>query len=139
MSDAVLTNGAVISRESDDVPDTYEAVGKVVDFTPPNRTRAAVDVTHLGSTVKKSKPGIPDNGEFTFSVLYDQNDSGQEAVESDFESGEEKNYRLVLNDDTPVMFTFPAIVTAHQVTGGGIDSPVQATVTLKVNGAITRS
>ena len=134
---STLTNGTIIERESA-TPLTFEAIGSVTDFSPPQRQRSAVDVSHLGSTVKTAKAGMIDNGEFTFEVLFDKSDTAQASVEDDFDSGDEKNYRLTLNDGpTPTKRTMPCIVTGYQITGGGIDSPVKANVTLKVIGAIS--
>jgi hypothetical protein len=135
---AVLTNGTVIERE--DPPTSWTPVGSVTDFTPPARQRAAVDTSHLGSPVKTAKAGMIDNGEFTFEVLFDKSDTAQSEVEGDLDSGAQINYRLTLNDGpTPTKRTMPCIVTHFAVTGGGIDSPIKANVTLKVVGAITAS
>jgi hypothetical protein len=137
-TNAVLTNGTIIAREDPATPGTYVAIGSVSDFTPPGRQRSAVDVTTLGDTVKKAKAGVKDNGEFSFEVVFDKADVGHADVEADFDAGDEHNYKLTLNNGpTPTTRIMPCIVTGFKLTGGGIDSPIKAQVTLKVVGAIS--
>ena len=63
---------------------TTRTVGQVVGFTGPGGAANVIDVTHLGSTMREKRMGLPDEGTFTMDVLLDMTESsGQQSIRAD--------------------------------------------------------
>ena len=118
-------------------------VGQVVGFTGPGGAANVIDVTHLGSTMREKRMGLPDEGTFTMDVLLDMTESsGQQSIRADRATRTMKKAVVMLNDSTvaasQTRISFDAYCTGFSVTGA-VDDVVKAAVTLEITGAATYS
>ena len=137
MSDGEVGLGATIAFGDGASPEVFTSVAEVVSMSGPNFSRESVDFTHMSSAndYKEFKPGMKDGGEVTFEGRWLPGDSSHDAstgVLSLFEAGSIDNWKLTFPDGSD--FTFAAFVTGLSPSIGGVDDPVNMSVTLKVSG-----
>lgn len=136
MSDSILTQGTLIQRGNGDGPETFTAIGEVLDFDGPGGERGEIDVTHLQSTAKEFKLALKDNGDLTFNVNLLRGNAGQNGLRADEAAGTLRNFKLILNDAGPTTAAFAAYVKRFR-TSGAKDDVVKGNVTLRITGDIT--
>jgi hypothetical protein len=125
-------------------PGTYADVVQVVAVTRPGLTVPEVKKTNLASTVQEYRAGrIPDNGTCEFRVQFDPNDTTHQALYTTAAAGTAKNWKYIFADGmtTPANVMFAAFITeiSPSETSAEDDSNVEATVTMRVTGAVTRT
>lgn len=138
MSDADVGLGATIERGDGASPETFTAVAEVTSISGPSLSRESVDVTHLKSVddYMEFTAGMKNGGEVTFEGRFiptnatHNDDAG--GLLSDFEAGTINNWKLAFPDGSD--FTFSAFVTAIEPNIGGVNDPVNMSVTLKISG-----
>lgn len=136
-SKAMTSEGVGIFRESDASPGEYEEVSEVVSWSGPGGSAPEYDVTHLKSSGREIRIGLPDNGNVTLECNYIPTDKIQKAMRADREARTKKSYRLVYTDASPASTdTFDAYVMGFS-TAGGVNNKVSCTITLRVTGAVT--
>jgi len=122
---------------------TARAVGQVVGFSGPQGSANVIDITHLGSTMREKRMGLPDEGSFTMDVLLDMTESsGQQSIREDRAARTLKKAVVKLNDSTEdasrTRISFDAYCTGFAVTGA-VDDVVKTAITLEISGAATYS
>jgi hypothetical protein len=80
--------------------------------------------------------GLPDEGQFTFSMNYVHDDVGQVACWSARSTQTERNFRVTYPDLTTQ--TFAGYVLAF-ASSGGVDSKVNGSITIEITGAVTKA
>lgn len=120
---------------------TYDAVAQVRDISGPGATLDTIEVTHRDSGgVKEYVGGLLDNGEVTFDIIYDPDDTthddGANGLQGLQIAKTVKQMRLTLPDATPTTFTFNALVTKFEPKAP-LNDAFTADVTLKVTGGLT--
>jgi predicted secreted protein len=123
---AISSNGVAITMGA-------TAVGLVTDFQV-GGTAAEIDITHLGSTGREYMAGIPDGGTCTFTIHYDPDLAGHVALTTAYTARTSQAWVIELTNNDDMTFSGP--ITGLQFEGS-IDSPVSASVTVRVSGAIT--
>lgn len=117
-------------------PIAWTQIKELKDFSPSGASASSQDVTDLDSTAREFRPGLPDNGDFSFDINYKDTDPGQAALLAAFAALATKPFKLV--DPTATAFTFDAFVTKFPtVPKGGVDKVLEGSVTLKITGAVT--
>lgn len=116
---------------------TYETVAQVASIQPPQPSRDVIEVDDLNPTddIKKKLAGLIDAGEVTLTLNFDPSDTGHTALETDFYSGDTKNYRIKLPNGYG--WTFPAFISGwapQEISAGDV---IQVEVTLTVTGKPT--
>jgi hypothetical protein len=102
------------------------------------------DTTVLASTVHTNAPTIPDNGEFTISLLFDPTDTVHMFVRAlkdvPYTAGF-NNIKVTYNDGgTPSTDVFGAWVKEFDgINGDDVDASLTADVTFRVTGAVTHT
>ena len=115
-------------------PVAYTSIGEVTDFDGPSGTASVIDVTHLGSTAKEKLMGLPDEGQFTFSINWDQDDAGQQAAIAARAARTEEDFKVTYSDTSTATFSgFVLGVTSS----GGVDGKVSGSMTVEITGAVT--
>lgn len=109
------------------------AVGNITTISGPNMTAATVDVTDHDSTWAEYVPGMKDAGEVTLDINF-MSTVTQRAVR-DAIGAAEAAYTIEFPDGTVAAFS--AIVTAFGMTAGGVNDKLSASITLKIDGAVT--
>jgi hypothetical protein len=115
-------------------PVAYTQVGEVADFDGPGGSASVIDATHLGSTAREKIMGIPDEGQFTFSLNRVFSDTGQAAVLAARAARAKKSFRVTYMDDT--VQTFDGYVLQFS-TSGGVDDKLNGSVTIEITGAVS--
>lgn len=115
-------------------PLSWIAVGEVIDFDGPGGSASVIDATHLGSTAREKRMGIPDEGQFTFSLNRVFDDVGQAACFAARAARAEKNFKVTYTDDT--VQSFAGFVLQFS-TSGGVDDKVNGSVTIEITGAVS--
>lgn len=103
--------GSLLQR--DNGSGTYVTVAGCRDFSGPGRTRTTVDGTHQESPdgYMERIVAMKESGEVTFDLNFDPADTSLALLESDFESGTLRNWRLVIAGASH-RFVFSGYVTA---------------------------
>jgi len=114
-------------------PLAWAAVGEVVDWDGPGGAAGVIDVTHLTSAAKEKRMGIPDEGQFTFSMNKIFGDTGQDACWEARRLQLEKSFKMTYTDNTTQ--TFAGYVLQFS-TSGGVDDKVSGSITVEITGAV---
>lgn len=114
-------------------PVEFTAVGEVVDWDGPGGSASVIDATHLRSAAKEKLIGLMDEGQFSFSVNFAPDDTGQQACRVARSTRALKGYRLTYSDDTTQTFDGYCLQFA---TSGGVDDKVNGSITIEITGAV---
>jgi len=127
-SDALETQGVTVSWDG-------TLVGEVVSFSGPGGSASIIDVTHLGSTRREKRMGIPDEGQLSCEINLVPDNAGQVKLRNDRASRTERACILTLTDTGSTTLTFNAYCTQFSIQGS-VDNKIQASVTLEITGAV---
>lgn len=117
---------------------TFAQITKARNIQMPNRNRASIDVTALEDTSVQSRPGLEEESEFSFEVLWDDADAVDEDLAGLFTSGDTAAWKVTLTDGTNTWAqTFDGHVSAIEPQALGGSDPAQVRVVVKRTGAIT--
>jgi len=136
MSNAIETQGTELKRGDGATPEVFTSVGEVTTFSGPGGSASVIDVTHLLSTAKEKRMGLPDEGQFTFEVNLVPSDVAQTGLRSDRAARTLRNFELVLTDVSTTTLSFAAYVTGFALSGS-VDNVTKASITLEITGAVT--
>lgn len=134
MSNAIRTQGTIVKRGDGGAPETFTAVGEVVDFTGPGGKASIIDVTHLGSTAKEKLPGLPDEGQFSMTLNLVPGDTQQQNLRADRAAQTKRNFQVVLSDGSTTL-SFAAYVLGY-AESGKVDDKVVLKIDLEITGAV---
>ena len=128
MANAIETQGTCLKIDGVEV-------GEVVDFQGPGGQATVIDVTHLKSTAREKLIGLPDEGQFTFSMNFVPGEVGQKALRAARTARTKHTFVLEYSDGVTTA-TFEGFVLGFQ-SSGGVDAKVDANVTIEITGAVT--
>lgn len=98
------------------------------------------DTTVLTSSVHTSAPVIPDNGEFTFSLLFDPTDTAHIFLRALKDVPAINHYKVTYNDTTPSTDVMLGWVKEFSgISGDDVDASLTAEITIRVTGAVTHT
>lgn len=123
---------------------TYAVINLITNFGHAGGgTMGKRDTTVLTSTVHTSAPTIPDNGEFTISLLFDPTDAVHIFVrglkDTAYTAGF-NNIKVTYNDVVPSTDVFAAwVIDFDGINGDDVDASLTADVTFQVTGAVTHT
>jgi len=135
-SNAMVSEGVILKRGDGGAPETFTEVSEVVSFDGPGGTAAVIDVTHLRSSAKEKRIGLPDEGQIKLEMNYVPSDSMQAALRSDRVTRTRRNFKLLMTDTGPTTASFAAYVLEFSVKGG-VDQKIAASITLEIDGTVT--
>lgn len=115
-------------------PLAWLEVGDITDFSGPGGSAGTYDKTNLQSTRKEFGMGLPDEGEFTLTINFVPDDTGQAACLAARSSRTEKNFKVTYSDDSTASFAGYVLGFASS---GGVDGKVAGTITIKITGEVT--
>lgn len=119
---------------------TYTALGLVRSITPAPQERAVIDVMGMEDTTPQAKQGTEEISEFTFSELYDSQDTQDALVDSYYSNGADADWQVAFtngtNNWTENFAGFVAKIVPQAVTG---KDAVVREITVIRSGAITRA
>lgn len=117
-------------------------IGEVDDIQGPSWTRDVIELKTVDATVKFKRflKGVSDGGEFTFTLNFDDDATGHQAllVELGTKPGSAvPAWTLQLyDDDAPgpgTTLAFNGIITGFALKGGQADTAIQADVKIKIS------
>lgn len=120
---------------------TFADISPVVSIEGNEVTAEDVDRTDLLSTMKEFRPSsIPDPGEMSLTLLFDPQDTNHQALQDDAYSPTVRTWRLVYNNGTTTRphDEFSGYIKSFKTTGIEQDSDLQAEISIKITGTITR-
>lgn len=116
----------------------FDKAALITSFTGPETTNPRVDVSHSESLAREFKPGLQDNGSFSFEGNTVRNDAGFIALKQLRDSRATSEFLLRFGDDGQGFEEFSASVESVSKTGS-IDSAVTFSASLNITGAIVDS
>jgi hypothetical protein len=135
--------GSSIGRgNADGPPETFTTVAGVVSIGSVDLTRDTVDTTTLDAPggFEQLVPTLLRTGEVELGLNFDPVEDTQLQFITDMLAKTSNNYRILFSDTAGTGWTFAAFVVGFSA-GGDInpESKLEATVTLKIDGAPTFS
>jgi hypothetical protein len=132
--DIDTTGGTLTAANGTLTPQTYTALGEVIDFDGPGGSASVIDTTHLASSAREKMIGLRDEGQFTFSLNAAFDDTGQQAFRASREDRTLKSYKVTYPDGTVQSFDGYALEFS---TSGGVDDKLNASATIEITGEVT--
>lgn len=134
-----VSTGTVFARETD-VADTYETIGKVVEFPQFAFTHGTASCDDDGQSgwATNYKNGKLDAGETSVTYNWDPSDTPQENLWTDFTGSDARKFRMVFSDTSNTTLTFTANVNSFDIAtpAPSSDSPkLTRTVGMNISGA----
>lgn len=140
MSEAIEAQGTVFRIGQGDATtvlpnaDAFDAIGEVKTWNGPGGSASVIDVSHLGSTRREKRMGLPDEGQYqlTFSRIFA--DEGQDSARTARSDRELRNFEVVYSDGSEESFTGYVLEFSGS---GGVDQVVDASMTIEITGEVT--
>jgi predicted secreted protein len=132
---AITAQGTTISLGDAASPIVYTAIANITSWDGPNRQANDIDVTDLSSTAREYMQGLEDEGEVTLSGFYLASDTTHAALQDAVGGNAASTFKIALSDTATL--TFSARVSQFGISGG-VDAPVEMSMTLKISGGVTR-
>ena len=138
MSQAIETQGTLFYVAPDaGSPTNYQLIGEVVSFDGPTGQAKVIDVSHLTSTRREKRMGLPDEGQITLNLNYVPSDTGQDELTEARDNRELRNFKMVLAGAVET-WTWQGFVLKFSI-NGGVDDKVNATAVIEITGAIAKT
>lgn len=134
MPSGIESQGVTLAVSSGS-PTSFANIGNITDFSGPGGQAAVIDISNLSSTFREKLMGLPDEGQLTFNVNWDPDNSTHQTLRSSRANRTRTEFRLTLTDATPTVGTFFAYVLGL-VISGGVDQAIKAALTLEIDGPI---
>ena len=129
-ADLTAANGTIM-------PLAWVEIGEVVSHDGPGGSAAVYETTHLRSTAKEKKVGLPDEGQLTLAVNWClATDHGQQAASTARNARTEKNFKLTFSDDSTASFSGYVLGMSAS---GAVDDKVSGSITIEITDAVTWS
>ena len=116
-------------------PTTFANIGNITDFSGPGGQAAIIDTSNLDSTFREKMMGLPDEGQVTFNVNWDPDNTTHTTLRSARAARTRAEFRITLTDATPTVGTFFGYVVGLTLSGA-VDAVVKAALTIEVDGPI---
>lgn len=116
----------------------FDPAALITSFTGPESTNPRVDVSHSLSTAREYKPGLQDNGSFSFEGNTVRDDDGLITLKT-LRNNRATAEFMVAYSDRLGFAEFLASVESGPTPTGSIDSAVTFSAALAVSGAVTDS
>jgi predicted secreted protein len=133
-TEATIGYGAQFKRgNADGPPETYTAIGEVLDIKPLSMSKDTVDATHMGSPdgYREFISALRDGGEVEVTVNFVPGAATFFNALADFNADSARSYRVEWADGST--WDFEGIMTAPAVETP-LDDKMTATFTYKVTG-----
>jgi hypothetical protein len=134
MSD--IANGWTFQRGDGATPEVFTIVPKTARADPGAPTAPDIDVTHLLSTARETKPGLPAFADFAAETIYLPGNAIHNAMRTEAPSSSFRNYRLM--DPTNAFgFQFALAIATFVTVNYEVDGGLRNQITFKQSGKPT--
>lgn len=130
------SQGCVLYFSTTTALSTSISVGNVVGFNGPTGSANVIDCSHLGSTAKEKKMGLPDEGSLSLDVLFSATDSGQVKLRECRAARTQGHFAIKLTDPSSYHVHADCYVTGFAITGA-VDEILKGSITLEITGPLT--
>lgn len=115
-------------------PDAWVKVAEVVNITPPNFSRDAVDATHTESEDgwREFIPGLKDGGEVSVEMNFIPGAASTDLI-LDLFNRDTGSFRITFPDSPATVWTFDAFITGFEPEAP-LEDKMSATATFKLSG-----
>jgi hypothetical protein len=131
----IESQGATLAISIGTSPTSFSTIANVIDVTGPGGSAAVIDITNLASVAREKRMGLPDEGQVTFNVQLDPDNTTHQALRDARKNRTECEFRITLTDSTPTTLTWRGFVLNFSITLA-VDDVVKASITVEVNGAV---
>lgn len=132
------SQGTVFKTGDGASPETFNAVGQVVNIDGPDGSAPVIDVSNLSSTAREKNVGLPDEGQITLTVQYDPDDTGQTRLKTLRTNRTSGNFKIEMSDSPATVLSFSGYVLQFS-RSFSIDEVVMGTVTIEISGSVTEA
>lgn len=116
-------------------------IGEIVSFNGPNMTAAVIDVTTLQSTAKEKLISVYDAGQFSISVLYDDDTPTvnlHEALQRDMAARTHRQFDITFvgnsTQNTGAIY-FGGYISGYNISGA-VDNAIKADITIALSSGV---
>lgn len=117
------------------ISSTLTDIANEVEIDGPDWQVGTAETSVLTSTVRTYRPTIPDSGELTMTIYYDETNATHTALTALMTTPAVGSWKLIFVDTHS--YAFSGILTQFKTTGMTIDDNLSAEITIKLTGAIT--
>lgn len=132
------SQGTVFKTGDGASPETFNAVGQVVNIDGPDGSAPVIDVSNLSSTAREKNVGLPDEGQITLTVQYDPDDTGQTRLKTLRTNRTSGNFKIEMSDSPATVLSFSGYVLQFS-RSFSIDEVVMGSVTIEISGSVTEA
>jgi hypothetical protein len=106
-----------------------------VEGSPTNFQKVG-NASNLESTFKEKLIGLPDEGQFSFDINLDPDDTVHTAIRTARRNRTLCEFKVTLTDSTPKQVIFFGYVMGFSI-AGGVDQIVKASITIEIDGEVS--
>lgn len=132
----ISSQGITLHMNTTGSPTSFSKIGNVTGFRGPGGQAAVLDATNLESTFKEKLIGTPDEGQFSFDINLDPDDSVHTAIITARRNRTLCEFKVTLTDTTPKLVVFFGYVMGFSLSGG-VDQIVKASITIEIDGEVS--
>lgn len=113
-------------------------IGSLTEINGVEKTSETIDVTVLDSTdgYREFVTSFKDGGEVSLTGFFDESDTGQALLETNFEAGTSASYTITFPASTGTTWTFDGVVTKI-MTSAQVGEVIPFEATIKISGKPT--
>jgi hypothetical protein len=131
----VSSQGTLLHINVDGSPTNFQKIGNVTNFRGPGGQAAVLDASNLESTMKEKLMGLPDEGQFSFDINIDPDDSVHSALRTARRNRTLCEFKLTLADSSPEIPIWFGYVIGFSL-AGGVDQILKCSVTIEIDGEV---
>ena len=132
--------GTQLLRGDGASPEQFGLIAECKDITMGGKSVEFVDMTHQESDgeYREYKPTFKNSGDLNVKYNYIGSNASQDALEDDFENKTLRNFKIVAPNSESSTWAFAAYVMNVGVSFP-LNGPVEANITLRITGPITKT
>jgi predicted secreted protein len=119
-------------------PTSWQAIPEIRTLGGPDGSSPTIDVTDLDSTAREYIPGLKDEGTFALGIMYRMDNAVHAAMRQAWADRTQCQFKVEWTDPGTTVWTFDGYVTSFSGSAG-VDTVVEATVNIRISGAITEA
>lgn len=137
MSDAIESQGTVVQIGRGNAvtvlpgADTFDTIGEVKTWGGPSGSASVMDASHLGSTRREKRMGLPDEGQMTLGLNRIFTNIGQKSARAARSARQMRNFKITYSDGSVGSFTGFVLEFSSS---GGVDAIVEGSITIEISG-----
>jgi predicted secreted protein len=132
---AILAQGTRFAVSADGSPPSFSNIPEIKTIGGPDGSAPTIDVTDLDSIAREYVLGLKDEGTFSLGINYIPANAVHAQLRSAWANRTLMQFRVTFTDSGSTVWEFDGYVTGF-AQNMSVDTVVEATVTIKITGAI---